>query len=433
MKKSNINMNMKQIFKPFYFIFYFSFFILHFIACDVIMEKELDIKTFDFPPKLSVTAILDGGSGVFDIRLVEGISLSQHNKVYNNLLHVYYPAGGPLIIVDEYGIEHELYSPNTAYFGSENIRNGEIRLYEDGELILSIPGPFDMSRLIVEETTYIGEKLVTLPGFGNGWKWGKNGYRRIIEGMNTNPGSIYRLEADVEGYPLAVSSSVMPAVPEVTASLDTTALIVKKNVREIESILYDLYSLGGFNRENYPDLYWNISIEIKSSEINNYVALDLLKVEYGYHNSVFCWGIGASDTSMLLEDDIALEMIVGGGADLYLFPILVTKNFDASRNLYAAVPESIYQTYASDSLFENNPIFEKMITCHSLTLRVMNITPEIFSYYQSVSMQYTDDLYTAQPTVVVGNIEGGFGSFSVCNTANILLLDWETHEWCFKK
>jgi len=387
--------NIKQIFKPLltssralpFFILHSSFFI--FFACDVTMEKELDIKTFDFPPKLSVTAILDGGSDVFDIRLVEGISLAEHNKVYNNLLHVYYESGEPP--------KEDIMAPNTVLYGSENIRNGEIRLYEDGELILSIPGPFNMSRLIIEETKAIGGKLVTFPGFGDGWKWGKNGYRRIINGINTRRESVYRLEADIDGYPLASAASVMPAAPIVSANMDVAVQVVKKKVREIETVLFDFNALGGFNHGKYPDLYWSLSVHIDAPDINNYLALDVITEEYQDNALVkYSWGIGASDVSILLEDGISSEMIGGESADLYLFPILVTKNF-ATCNFFVATT--------------NQP----------LTLRVRNITPATYRFYQSLSMQYKDDFFTAQPTAVVGNIEGGYGNFAVYNSIDVAL------------
>ena len=90
------------------------------------MKKELDIELIGFQPKLSVTSILNGGSGIFDIRLMEGTSLAE--RYYRDI---------------------------------EIICNGEIRLYEDGELILSIPGPFDMSRKITD--TGDGCGVYTMP------------------------------------------------------------------------------------------------------------------------------------------------------------------------------------------------------------------------------------------------------------------------------
>ena len=415
------------------------FLLFFLISCDMTMEKELDIGLFNFPPKLSVTAILDGGSGVLDIRLVEGLSLGEHNKVYNNLLYVEYPFGEPS---SSPAIEIEF--PNIAYFGSENIRDGEIRLYEDGVIILSIPGPFDMSRKLVYETTAIDSDttvsppyflLRRSPAFGDGWKWGKNGYRQIIDGIHTRPGSVYRIEADVKGYPLAVSSAEMPAQPFVSVSMDTSVQVLKKNVMEIGTFNYYLDTLGGFTYGKYPEKYWPFSMDIKNPDINNYLALDLMKTELSDNGAAeYWWGIGASDVSLLLEDNMGNKMMDTKNVDLYLFSMLLAKNGEnIPDNFYAAVVKNTNYPDRNDSLYENNPLFEKIITRHSLILRVRNIAPAIYRYYRSVSVQYTDDFFSAQPTTVAGNIEDGFGCFAVYNSAHIPLLDWETYVWNFRR
>ena len=163
-----------------------------FVACD--LTKELDIDFPSLPPKLSVTAILNGGSGVFEIRLMEITSIAEKYE-----------------------------------FTKDNIRNGEIRLYEDGELIFTLPGPFDMSKKITSQ--------------GDGWKWGKNGYYYVTGGMDTRAGSDYRLEVDVEGYPMAVAASVMPTAPVVSANMDTSVQVIKKNVVEIGAAGYWISNL----------------------------------------------------------------------------------------------------------------------------------------------------------------------------------------------
>ena len=95
----------------------FSFLLL-LTTCDIITDKELktdlDITRIAFPPKLSVTALLDGGSGEFTVLLRVGRSMADYKE------------------------------PQPIYF--ENIRNGEIRLFEDGTQILYERGIFDISR-----------------------------------------------------------------------------------------------------------------------------------------------------------------------------------------------------------------------------------------------------------------------------------------------
>jgi len=342
------------------------------------MVKDLDVDFLTFPPKLSVTAILNGGSGIFDIRLMEGISLSE-----------------------------------TYWWNSVNIRNGEIRLYEDDELIISIPGPFDMSKKITERW--------------DGATWGQNGYRYVIDGINTRPGSIYRLEADVEGYPLAVSTSTMPATPVVSASMDTSVQVIKKKVREINAAGYFLSQMN-LSWGPYPEKYWPFSVRVDVPGENNYFVLDVIKYD-GIQGKFY--GIAGSDASILLEYGVDEFLLSGENVDLYLFPLLMTNDFsfsgkDATRNFLVAVPEIPKN---NDSHLAEDPNYEKITTHHSLTLRVRNITPATYRYFRTLSLQLTDDNFTEQPTIVVGNIEGGYGSFAVFNTTSIPLLEWVTYEY----
>ncbi|MCL2737844.1 MAG: hypothetical protein FWE30_00175, partial [Bacteroidales bacterium] len=242
------------------------------VACDFTMVRELDIERLDFPPKLSVTAILDGRTGVFDITLMEGNSLAKSQRV------------------------------RLKY---DNIRSGEIRLFEDGALLLSIPGPFDMSTDITQ--------------FGDNWRWGQNGFSRRLSGVATRPGSVYRLEVDVEGYPMAVSTSVMPAAPAVWAGMDTSAQVLMNGVREIGTVGYGLNNIGNQNwNESYPNRYWPVSVRVEVPDMNHYLALYVNKNELSMlGNRGYAWGIGASDLSILLEDGMDGELLSGEYVDLY--------------------------------------------------------------------------------------------------------------------
>jgi hypothetical protein len=302
-------------------------------------------------------------------------------------------------------------------FYKDNIRNGEIRLYEDGELIFSQPGPFDMSRNITET--------------GNGWKWGKNGYHYVTGGIDTRAGSEYRLEVDVEGYPLAVAVSVMPTAPVVSASMDTSVLVIKKNVVQIGAAGYWFNQLGTNWYENYPYKYWLFSVSVDVPGADNCFALDILNYRRNDSmNQGTFWGIGGSDASILMELGMDSELLGSKQADLYLFPMLMTNNFKgATRNFFAAATEIPNHQEYDDLYLVDHPDIEKITTQYSLTLRVRSIPPAIYRYYRSLSLQLADNMFTEQPTAVVGNIENGYGSFAVYNTASIPLLEWETYEY----
>ena len=374
MKKPNM---MKQMFVIFQSLFFL-------VACDFGMMKELDIELLAFSPALSVTAMLNGGNGTFEIRFMETVSLAE-----------------------------------SYIFKKEIIRNGEIRLYEDGELMLCIPGPFDMSREITS--------------FGDGWRSGQNGYRTTVSGIDTRPGSVYRLEIEVEGYPVAVAASAMPVRPVVSASIDTSVQIVRRNVREIGSAGYWLGNIGNQNwTEGYPDRYWPVlvSVELPDGD-DHYCALEIYKTERSiYRNWGYSWGIGASDISILLEDGMDSELLINDNIDLYLFPMLMTRDFrGATRSFYAAVDETSKHLDNDDAPLADDPDFEKITTYHRLYLRVSNITPATYQYYRTLSLQFSDVMLNEQPTIVVGNIENGYGSFAVYNATYVTLLLWETHEY----
>jgi len=372
------------------FLFFVVQSLMVFVACADFfsIRKELDIEILTHPPKLSVNAIFNGETGTLIIRVMEGISLADYNLKYRN---------------------------------KEIIRDGEIHLYENDEIILSISGPFDMSSHITQ--------------FWDRGKWGQNGYYYVSPGINTNPGCNYRLEVDVEGYPPAVATSTMPEKPVTWASMDTSVSFIKKNVKEIGVAGYWLDNLGSNWNNNYPDSYWPLSVNIEDPGVDNYYALDIINIENNDNDisRITFWGIGGSDVSILLENGMNRELLNNDNTDLYLFNSLITKaSKGESRKFYVAIDSSMYYPVNNDLYLIDNPDFEKITTIHQLMLRVRKITPETYRYFHSLSLQYTNNMYNEQPASVIGNFEGGFGIFSVFSATYITLLEWETFEYRIK-
>jgi len=356
------------------------------------MEKDWNVDFLAFPPKLSITAILDYENGMFDISLMEGRSLADYARLVE--------------------------------INKENIRDGEIRLFEDDALILSIQGPFDM-------TYYRGDYALQ-------YQNRKNGYRSILTGMNLNPGSVYRLEAEVEGYPLAISAATMPVAPEFSANMDTSVQSIRNNVREIYSLDYGKQDVT--RNKTLPDKYWPVSVRITDTDPNviNYFALDIHKMEYTFTGNTFTgginnnWKIGSSDATTLLDVNTEELQFGGDPIDLYLFSMLLTNDIvhsseNAARIFYTPVAEIQNDPKDDDSHPEDDPNFEKITTQHSLSLRVTHIPPDVFRCYRSL-MQNATGWFT-EPVPVVSNIENGFGVFSVLNSYRVNLLEWETYEW----
>jgi len=363
-------------------------FLIFLFSCDG-MIKELDIDTLSFPPKLSVTALLDGEHGILDISIMEGLSFA----------------------------DYETYKQQ-----KEDIRNGEIRLYEDAVLIWSRQGSFDMSRKIEEH--------------GDVWWWGRSGYRGVFWEIGTRPGGVYRLEVELEGYPIAVSSSEMPVAPVVSATMDTSVQMIRKNVKEIGMLGHWLSNFGNRNfldnNPSKPDKYWPVTISIPNQ--GQYI-LDIRYWSELTDNtsiSAYNWGIGGLDASILLENGMdRLLTNLNEVVDLYMFSLLMTNDFTFSgkynsRTFYAAVPEN--QNNNSD--FEGNPDYEKVTRLHSLELRVKHITPAIYRYSRGMMLQWENaGMLSGEPVNIAGNMENGYGIFSVYNTTSIKLLEWETYEY----
>ena len=350
------------------------------VACN--MVKEIDIDYVRPSPKLSVTAILEGGSGDFTIRLIEDRSLP--------------------------GLPEPYYLNQVSI-----IRNGEIRLYEDDKQILSIPGPFDMSRYL--ETGNVHYM----------YKYGKYGYSYWGDDINTRIGSVYRLEVEVEGYPMAVSTSVMPPPPVVDARMDTSMQVVMINVKEIPSLGQTYF------QEPHPVRYWPVSVSVDNSSVNNNYTFEIYKFEKDDYTSKMNYSrIGTSDASILLEAGIDQELISSDRANLYVSTMITTNEFtflenDIIRKFYAEAAN-----IPKDKELDEDQYMEKFTTYHSLALYVKNITPVIYQYYRGMTLQLLkDDLFNQQPNIVVGNFENAYGSFSTQNTTIIPLLEWETHKY----
>ena len=374
------------------FNFQFSIFLIFCVACEG-MIKELDIETIGFPSKLSISAFLDGESGVFDITIMEGRSFAEINE--------------------------------SNFQSKENIRNGEIRLYENDELIQYIPGPFDMSVKI--------EQINFDWGFMNG----RNGSRHVLREINTRPGGVYRLEVDLEGYPTATSTAVMPVAPVVSANMDTSEIVIRENALDVSTLGYLLYHLGNRHETTFSGKYWPVSVNVADLDgQTNYYALDIY---HWYENTntsrFYIWGIGVPDLSILLDADMDTSgafNIEQASTELYLFSMLMLSNASfLEENIppvfYAAIPEM--QNHPYNPRFEDDPDYEKITTNHSLTLRVKHIMPVTYRYYRSLRQQREGIDFFSEPVTVIHNIENGFGSFAVHNTASVTLLEWKTHEY----
>ena len=388
--------------------------ILLFASCD--MKTELDVDTASFPPKLCVTAILEGGNdgqGMFSIVLSEGRALADYK--------------------------------NPRPTGQKVIANGVIRLYEGDNLMVEHAGEFDMT---TAEAKWDDDFSIMQPK--------SYGYR-FETPVVTRAGSTYRIEVQAEGYATVTSTSAMPLLPDISVNIDTTVvkMITNGSIKEYQSLQYR----ESFYHGSIYGSYWPISLQWGRRESGrNYYALEMIRdtelIEGNYDEAYrFPWYLGKYNNGIMVDDlsklqdnpeveindhqDFGFEEM--RSYDLYRFPMLLMSDMaftDADAALTA------YVDYEHPSLINNRPDGwdditppppdadgqqDKLVTHTVITLRVRCITAATFRYYRSLLLQNYGIGFFTEPVNIVGNIENGYGGFMVHSVREFTLLDYETY------
>ena len=369
-------------------------------ACD--MKTEIDVDIAAFPPRLVVTATLDGGSGTFSIILTEGRALADFK------------------------------TPRPS--GQKVVANGEIRLYEDGNLILREAGEFDMTTNNFEPYFCRDTWQFIFPERG--------GYR-FEAPVATNPGSTYRLVVMTDKHETVTSTSTMPPLPVVSVSINTTETIKRGGVKRYSSLGRGISVSGGGSFE-----FWAVSLQWGERPAGrNYYALEMHEERTLVEGTPNEWdregkfyiGIYVPDLSKLQDNPEveifdAMEIDLGGGPtinyDTYWFPILLMSDMaftsdDASITLLKHTPWSGFDFRSSVENSQQNPHpsfpsnFPRFEVTY--TLRVRHITEATFRYYRSLALQSIGLDFFTEPVNIVSNIENGFGVFTVFSAADFRL------------
>ena len=362
------------------------------------LETEIDLKIASFPPKLCITANLDSSDSTFMIVISEGRALADYKQ------------------------------PRLPE--SENKRYGEIRLYEDDRQILLEAGEFDLRHLYAKEDIFSNL-------YDTDWNYNSMRYgHRFKTTVATKPGSVYRLEVKVDGYQTVTSTSTMPLLSQVSASIDTTVIVRKSSIKNYSSLNFNAYFSSNLH-------LWPVTLQWGARENGrNYYALDmyinrtfvegdLSKSPYGYVGLQEC-GILVGELSKL-HDNPEVEMYESQqidfegpskGKDAYAFPILMMSDISFTNDystltLYKDTTKSYYWVPDASDIVRMN-IYNEV-----LTLRVRYITEVTFNYYRSLVQQSTGVDFFTEPYIITGNIENGYGGFTVCSAVNFQLLDYQ--------
>ena len=395
-----------------HFPFSILFILLPFASCDMInieldynLKTELDISTLAFPPKLSVTANFDRGMGNFSILIAEGRSLAD--------------------FVEPQPKKREI------------VRDGEIRLFEDGKLILSVPGPIDMSYIPAGGYRDEHGNWVRVQPY----HW----YSFEKSGISTQNGSVYRLEVEVDGYQTATSTMTMPAIPVVSASIDTSVQVLKHVSRESKRPQMGIGDIQFWLNSNMillPDgsfevWCWPVSVHLTdpNPNANNYFVMELYHnvTDYSDISMVVYKGIGVSDMS-ILQDNPDMEVSRGGltdanYADFYTFSFLLMSDLSFSGKTGSLTFYSVKQRFSHHNInlpyYMENPDWEKFVEQRKTILSVKHIPEMTFKHYYGQELQKKGIGFFNEPVAIASNIENGYGCFSVYHSVLIDLLEYE--------
>lgn len=370
------------------------------------LSKEVDVNFIDFPPKLSVTAILDSDSLVISIS--EGRSLAMYTG----------------------------WQPK-----SETIlREGIIELFEEEKLIYSVSELFDLS--MRSDTV--------------------SGYHAVHKGFPlTRPGFTYRLSINIEGYETISSKAVMPSEVIVNnVQIDTTTTERKQNILDVWSLSDDTdLGIAGSGTNFYPitlqltDIpneknYYSFQLFFQSSAIevkggSSEEREDLFNL-LQTRTTPFIY----TDNVDMIRDNPDFEMRLLNinknpysflGIDFLLISDATLSNKTSVLKFYVdttMVYNRIFNTYKFKKLFieknrrtdfEPNSNNLEIHMKSKLSLIVKHVGNDTYKNYRSISLQQQGIGLFKEPTPIYSNIINGFGFFSLCSSSYIELLDFDAY------
>lgn len=368
-------------------------------SCEDMFKKTIDIDVADMPAKLSITASLDVDSGRFSIYVFASQPVSEFKDwrpIYESI-----------------------------------ISNGEIRLYEGETNILTIHGQFDLSTRIT----------------GSGADPGYNGYRFHTVGLPLKAGGIYRLEVDIEGYPTATAVGVMPSLPVCNAVVDTVRRMYYGNIF-IPSGYHGSLGFSPDRDDNYSYLL-DLSIMYDNDEMNNYYYLQLrtylqhecnqenFKIPLNSYND-YLYPIGVSDLSLILNQPEYWNEVyeLGDNAyDLYLVDYLALTNqtFSGSNiHLPLYLPARTYRFWGLNAPLPDYSLEEygpEVRTNYRHDLLVRHISEDTYKHIRNMALQSKGIDFFTEPVTISGNIQNGYGYFSLSNTKRFNLLNFEKYTY----
>lgn len=211
-------------------------------------------------------------------------------------------------------------------------------------------------------------------------------------------GTVYRLEVEASGFPIATASARIPQRPIVNSYMNFEPKV------EIIST----------NRAWYPNDYHGgcsqfIPYNLKMSstgDLKEYYIISSQKINEG-SSYIASNNIGILNR-LFLQDNPQVEseaILNNPDYNFFVFENYICSNFSFTTG------ESNLELLIGNCEFSENSYRRSLVT-----LSVTRLTTEAFRYLRTVIIQSKDFNFLNEPIAIESNIEGGYGCFSVTST-----------------
>jgi hypothetical protein len=347
------------------------YFAVMFSGCDS-MTTDIDIKSANLPPKLAVSSTINTGDSSFYIAFSEARSTGSYSN----------------------------WRPEEETI----IRKGKIILYDETA----------KDTIVKEESE----------GFDMSWRAFSpsyiNGYFKIYYDLQFIAGHTYRLTLDIDGYPVATATAVMPEAPIIAeASADAQQTLHFNKAHRIEA----------FNPKASSTIAIDCSpltlrLTDNSSQRDYYMAYLRMNNVSNVYNSE----IAISDRAVIQDNpDIeASKKLMDGEPDAFLFDRMLFSDMSFANTtgiINLLVDKNAVKPYYDK--YPEPPCNKDRRELATVSLCIAHLTDDSYAHYRSVALQKAGMDFFSEPVPIVSNIENGYGCFSAINTVMVKIAEYE--------
>jgi hypothetical protein len=335
------------------------------------MIQEIDVTSSDIPPMLAVSAAISTDGGVFRLSFTEARSIGSYKT-----------------------------------WRSENasiICNGFVALYEDDN-------PDPIYRLVDGGN---GQ------GFDMSLRAGESGFATQREGLTFKAGSAYRLVLDIEGYPVATATAVMPDAPNVKVEPLNVEEVVRRRYSYV--IGSGIGSFVGEEQNFYP-----IHLQLTDNSRGRDYYMFWIQSTTTYPNfsdyspqttdlpiGISSWAL-IQDNPDIEAEGVPLETLF----DVYLFERMLMSDMsfaNATGAVDLLLPEnSVWKPSPSSSLPPCDKASATLFSCVEICMS--HLSPITYDHHRSLALQREGVGFFTEPVSIASNIENGYGCFAAFNT-----------------